>query len=52
MPARFMNMFPQSEQQKIADSVREAEKVTSGEIVPYVVDRCDHYEVAEWRAGV
>ena len=51
MPARFMNMFPQSEQQKIADSVREAEKVTSGEIVPYVVDRCDHYEVAEWRAG-
>ena len=51
MPARFMNMFPQSEQDKIAAAVREAEKVTSGEIVPYVVDRCDHYEAAEWRAG-
>jgi len=51
MPPRFMNMFPQSEQEKIAGAVHEAEKVTSGEIVPYVVDRCDHYEAAEWRAG-
>jgi len=51
MPASFMKMFPQSEQEKIAAAVREAENVTAGEIVPYVVDRSDHYEVAEWRAG-
>jgi putative membrane protein len=46
-----MNMFPQGEQEKIAAAVREAEKVTSGEIVPYVVGQSDHYESAEWRAG-
>ncbi len=51
MPPRFMDLFPKSEQEKIAAAVREAEKITSGEIVPYVVDRCDHYEAAEWRAG-
>jgi putative membrane protein len=46
-----MNMFSEAEQEKIAASVREAEKVTSGEIVPYVVGQSDHYESAEWRAG-
>ena len=45
-------MFPQAEREKIAAAVREAEKVTAGEIVPYVVGQSDHYESAEWRAGV
>jgi putative membrane protein len=51
MQNAFMSMFPQSEQEKIAAAVAEAEKVTSGEIVPYVVGQSDHYEVAEWRGG-
>jgi len=51
MQNAFMNMFSQAQQEKIAAAVREAEKVTSGEIVPYVVGRSDHYEVAEWRGG-
>jgi putative membrane protein len=51
MQNAFMNMFPESEQEKIAAAVREAEKVTSGEIVPYVVGQSDHYESAEWRGG-
>jgi putative membrane protein len=51
MQNAFMNMFPQAEQEKIAAAVREAEKVTSGEIVPFVVGQSDHYETAEWRGG-
>jgi putative membrane protein len=51
MQNAFMNMFPQVGQEKIAAAVREAEKVTSGEIVPYVVGQSDHYESAEWRGG-
>lgn len=31
------------EKQQIADAVKRAEKNTSGEIVPYIVDRSDHY---------
>jgi putative membrane protein len=51
MQKAFMNMFPESEREKIAGAVREAEKLTSGEIVPYVVGQSDHYETAEWRGG-
>jgi putative membrane protein len=36
---------------KIEDAVREAEKKTSGEIVPYIVARSDDYDEAEWRGG-
>jgi len=52
MRSAFLNLFPQAEQEKIASAVREAEKITSGEIVPYVVRQSDHYETAEWRGGV
>ena len=43
--------FPEGEQEKVAAAVREAERVTAGEIVPYVVGQSDHYESAEWRGG-
>ncbi|HMK37744.1 MAG TPA: hypothetical protein VK569_00295 [Bacteroidota bacterium] len=52
MRSPLLKMFPQEEQEKIASAVRQAEKITSGEIVPYVVPQSDHYESAEWRAGV
>ena len=45
-------LFTPSDLDRISSAVQEAEKKTSGEIVPYVVDRCDVYEEAEWRAGV
>ena len=51
MHSAITRAFPQSEQEKVAAAVREAEKLTSGEIVPYVVGQSDHYESAEWRAG-
>ena len=51
MQSSIASAFPPAEQEKIAAAVREAEKITAGEIVPYVVGRSDHYESAEWRAG-
>jgi putative membrane protein len=35
--------FKAEEKQLIADAVKQAEKNTSGEIVPFIVDRSDHY---------
>jgi putative membrane protein len=52
MQNSFMSLFPKEEQEKIAGAVRDAEKMTSGEIVPFVVGQSDNYETAEWRAGV
>lgn len=46
------SMFSQADLARIQDAVKEAEGKTSGEIVPYVVEMSDTYEVAEWRAGV
>jgi putative membrane protein len=45
-------LFTQSDLDRISAAVKEAEKKTSGEIVPYVVDQSDYYEEAEWRAAV
>ena len=45
-------LFSESDLIRIKATVEEAEGMTSGEIVPYVVDMSDTYEVAEWRAGV
>jgi putative membrane protein len=44
-------LFTQSDLGRISNAVKEAERRTSGEIVPYVVDESDIYEEAEWRAG-
>jgi putative membrane protein len=43
--------FAQPDLDRIAAAVEDAERKTSGEIVPYVVDHSDHYEEAEWRCG-
>lgn len=51
MQNSFMTLFPKEEQEKIAGAVRDAERMTSGEIVPFVVGQSDNYETAEWRAG-
>lgn len=45
-------MFSQADLARIKDAVGQAEGKTGGEIVPYVVEMSDTYEVAEWRAGV
>jgi putative membrane protein len=45
-------LFSDSDLARIEVAVNEAEGKTSGEIVPYVVEMSDTYEVAEWRAGM
>jgi putative membrane protein len=44
-------LFSEEERKQISAAVERAEATTSGEIVPYVVARSDHYEIAEWRAA-
>jgi putative membrane protein len=44
-------LFSPSDLERISQAVKEAERKTSGEIVPYVVDQSDLYEEAEWRGG-
>ncbi len=44
-------LFSESDLDRISAAVRQAEKKTSGEIVPYFVERSDSYEIALWRGG-
>ncbi|HEX4495568.1 MAG TPA: hypothetical protein VIE43_07880 [Thermoanaerobaculia bacterium] len=43
--------FSQADREAIRAAVQEAEKRTSGEIVPYVVERSDVYESALWKGA-
>jgi len=46
-------LFPDSDQDRIRAAVARAEEATSGEIVPYIVERSGRYEAALWRgAGI
>ena len=44
-------LFSDAERERIAAAVAQAETRTSGEIVPFVVNRCGRYEVAVWKAA-
>jgi putative membrane protein len=44
--------FTGAELERIKAAVAEAENHSSGEIVPYYVDRSDDYDEAVWRGGV
>jgi putative membrane protein len=48
---RASDLFPEGERQKIADAVTEAEKNTSGEIVPVVATSSGRYDRAEDTVG-
>lgn len=52
MAHRVLHLFQPGDFDRIRAAVQEAEKKTSGEIVPYLVDASDEYEEAEWRFGV
>jgi putative membrane protein len=49
---RVDRLFTDADRQRIEAAVNNAESRTSGEIVPYIVGRCDDYEEAEWRGAV
>ncbi len=48
---RVERFFTASDLQAIQAAVREAEKRTSGEIVPCAVAHSDHYEAAAWKGA-
>jgi putative membrane protein len=45
-------LFSDAERRAISEAAREAERRTSGEIVPYVVGVCDDYRETVWKAAV
>src|ERR1700731_1555549 len=45
------NFFSEADLEAIRATVREAESRTSGEIVPFVVDRSDDYASAPWKGA-
>jgi len=51
MATGISRLFSAADLDRITAAVQGAEKRTSGEIVPYVVEQCDDYEYAEWRGG-
>ncbi|MCB1326426.1 MAG: hypothetical protein H7A21_12505 [Spirochaetales bacterium] len=46
------NPFTEADRDQIRAAVQQAEGQTSGEIVPYFVDRSDDYDEGMWRAGL
>jgi putative membrane protein len=51
MTQPISTLFSETEREHIASAVKAAEGNTAGEIVPFVVERSDDYEVALWRGG-
>ena len=51
MAQAISRLFSAADLERISAAVHDAERRTSGEIVPYVVEQCDDYEFAEWRGG-
>jgi putative membrane protein len=51
MASPVSRLFSEADRARIQDAVRNAEGKTSGEIVPFVVERSDAYEAADWRGG-
>lgn len=47
----MQSILSESEQERIRAAVAEAERRTSGEIVPFVVPRSDVYEAAVWKGA-
>jgi putative membrane protein len=51
MSSKIKHLFSEADMNRVKAAVAGAEQNTSAEIVPYVVDRSDDYEEAEWRSG-
>jgi putative membrane protein len=51
MASSVSRLFSEQDLKRIREAVQEAEKKTSGEIVPFVVEQSDDYERAIWRGA-
>lgn len=52
MASRIDRFFSESDREAIRAATAEAEKKTSGELVVYVVDRCDPHPEAAWKGAL
>lgn len=48
---RLDRILGEDQRRAVAEAVAEAERRTSGEIVPYLVEACDEYDEACWKAA-
>ena len=51
MAEKLEKLFSEQDKERIKKAVDEAERMTAGEIVPYVVGESDPYDEALWRGG-
>lgn len=51
-PPALARLFSQTDREQIAAAIKKAEGRTAGEIVPFVVEQSDDYEIAWWRGGM
>ena len=52
MPSRIDTFFSKSDREAIRAATAEAERETSGELVVYVVERCDPHGDAPWKGAL
>lgn len=52
VPAALARLFSSEDREQIAAAIKKAEGRTAGEIVPFVVEQSDDYEIAWWRGGM
>ncbi|MEK7671871.1 MAG: hypothetical protein AAB344_06595, partial [Bacteroidota bacterium] len=52
MPNTMERLFSQDDLKRIEEAVKDAERQTSGEIIPYAVHANDPYDGASWRSGL
>lgn len=51
-PPALARLFSPEDRAQIAAAIKKAEGRTAGEIVPFVVEQSDDYEIAWWRGGM
>lgn len=51
MASAVARLISEADRDRVRKAVADSEQKTSGEIVPYIVERSDAYESAEWRGG-
>ena len=52
MPSRIDSFFSDTDREAIREATREAERLTSGELVVYVAEKCDPHPEVGWKAAL
>ncbi len=52
MPSRIDSLFSEADRDAIREATREAERLTSGELVVYVAEKCDPHPEVGWKAAL